>query len=188
MATFGFLVSESGSGYTWSENSRENRLTNWTNDPVSDPAGEVVYIRDAFSGEYWSATPEPSSHDGDYLVEHHFGSSIFKTLNADVNSELRLSISGKDAVKFYSLKLKNSSKATKKLELIFYSELVLGVMREDMARYQAIQFDALSQALFVTNSYSSDFMGRVVAVGSSYPTTGYTASRREFIGRNRTLK
>ena len=36
-AGFGFQVSESGSGYTWSVNSRENQLTAWSNDPVSDP-------------------------------------------------------------------------------------------------------------------------------------------------------
>ena len=34
---FGFLVSESGSSYTWSLNSGENRLTPWSNDPVTDP-------------------------------------------------------------------------------------------------------------------------------------------------------
>ena len=34
---FGFCVSESGSGYSWAENSRENQLTPWSNDPVADP-------------------------------------------------------------------------------------------------------------------------------------------------------
>ena len=43
---FGFQVSESGSGYTWSVNSRENQLTAWSNDPVSDPPGETIYVRD----------------------------------------------------------------------------------------------------------------------------------------------
>ena len=44
--TFGFLVSESGAGYTWSRNSREHRLTPWSNDPVRDPHGEALYVRD----------------------------------------------------------------------------------------------------------------------------------------------
>src|SRR5262249_48840554 len=39
---FGFLVSESGGGYTWFGNSQANRLTPWTNDPVSDPPGEFL--------------------------------------------------------------------------------------------------------------------------------------------------
>ena len=56
---FGFLVSESGSGFTWSGNSQANRLTPWSNDPVSDPPGEVIYLRDEETGEVWSPTPLP---------------------------------------------------------------------------------------------------------------------------------
>ena len=185
---FGFLVSESGAGYTWSDNSRENRLTQWSNDPVSDPAGEVIYIRDAVTGEYWSATPEPASHGGEYIVKHNFGSSSFSTNYSEISSVLKLSVSGEDAIKYISLKLKNTARTVKKLDLVFYSELVLGIMREEMARYQTVSFDALSQALFVTNSYSSDFAGRVVAVGSNTAAVSYTASRAEFVGRNRSLR
>ncbi|MDZ7680440.1 MAG: glucoamylase family protein [Fodinibius sp.] len=43
---FGFLTSEKGSGYTWSQNSRENKLSPWSNDAVLDPSGEAIYIRD----------------------------------------------------------------------------------------------------------------------------------------------
>ncbi len=56
---FGFQVSETGAGYTWSVNSRENRLTPWSNDAVSDPPGEVVYLRDEETGEVWTPTPLP---------------------------------------------------------------------------------------------------------------------------------
>ena len=35
----GFLVTESGAGYTWCGNSRTNRLTAWNNDPLCDPHG-----------------------------------------------------------------------------------------------------------------------------------------------------
>ena len=42
---FGFLVTESGSGYTWCQNSRENKLTPWSNDPVSDiPEKFCIYV------------------------------------------------------------------------------------------------------------------------------------------------
>ena len=58
-ASFGFQVSESGSGYTWSGNSRENQLTPWSNDPVSDPVSEAIYVRDDDSGELWGPTAQP---------------------------------------------------------------------------------------------------------------------------------
>ena len=55
----GCLATEAGSGYTWAGNSQMNRLTPWSNDPVSDSPGEVVYLRDEATGEFWSPTPLP---------------------------------------------------------------------------------------------------------------------------------
>ena len=59
-ASFGFLVSAEGGGYTWSCNSQQNPLTPWPNDPVSDTPHEVLYLRDEDSGEVWSATALPT--------------------------------------------------------------------------------------------------------------------------------
>ena len=57
---FGTLISESGGGYTWSENCHEFRLTPWNNDPVTDAGGEAFYIRDEYTGKFWSPTPLPA--------------------------------------------------------------------------------------------------------------------------------
>ncbi len=46
----GFCVTERGGGFAWAENSYFFRLTPWYNDPVSDPCGEVLYLRDVDSG------------------------------------------------------------------------------------------------------------------------------------------
>ena len=35
-------------------------MTPWHNDPVEDPSGEALYIRDEESGRYWSPTPSPA--------------------------------------------------------------------------------------------------------------------------------
>ena len=55
-ATFGFQVAVEGGGYTWSVNSRENQLTPWSNDPVTDRPGEVIFLRDEDTGELWGPT------------------------------------------------------------------------------------------------------------------------------------
>ena len=62
--SFGFQVSESGCGYTWAENSRENKLTAWSNDPVSDPASEALYVRDDDTGDVWCPTAQPIRCEG----------------------------------------------------------------------------------------------------------------------------
>ncbi len=80
--SFGFLVSESGSGYTWSVNSHENQLTPWSNDPVSDPPGEAFYIRDNSTGEIWSPTALPIRQEGSvYVARHGQGYSRFEHLS-----------------------------------------------------------------------------------------------------------
>ena len=75
---FGTVVSESGGASTWSENAHEFRLTPWYNDPVSDPSGEALYIRDEESGRFWSPTLLPARGDGAYVARHGFGYSIFE--------------------------------------------------------------------------------------------------------------
>ncbi len=74
----GFLVSETGAGYTWAGNSQGNRLTPWNNDPVSDPVGEAVYLRDEETGEIWSPTPLPIPSEAATLVRHGQGYTRFE--------------------------------------------------------------------------------------------------------------
>ena len=57
---------------------RRNRLTPWSNDPVSDPPGEVVYLRDEESGEVWCPTPLPVPSAEPTLVRHGQGYTIFE--------------------------------------------------------------------------------------------------------------
>ena len=52
-----------GSAFTWAENSRENRLTPFANDPVTDPTAEALFMRDDETGEAWSPTPGPMRRD-----------------------------------------------------------------------------------------------------------------------------
>ena len=69
----GCCISEAGSSCAWVDNSQYFRLTPWYNDPVTDPCGEAMYIRDEDSGEVWTATPAPIRHETDYIVTHGAG-------------------------------------------------------------------------------------------------------------------
>src|SRR4029450_8344029 len=57
---FGTIVTSSGAAFTWARNSRENRLTPFANDPISDPTAEAIYLRDNDAGTVWAATPGPT--------------------------------------------------------------------------------------------------------------------------------
>ncbi len=58
---FGFQVSAEGAGFCWAGNSQQNQITAWSNDPVSNEPGEVLYLKDLDSGEIWTPTAEPAA-------------------------------------------------------------------------------------------------------------------------------
>jgi len=182
---FGFMISESGGGYTWSDNSRENRLTPWSNDPVSDYSGEVVYIRDSDSGQYWSATPGPVGTEEAYAVKHSFGYSEFDTQVKGIFSRLTVSGATEEPVKWWNLKLVNGDLQERHVEVFLYVEWILGILREDASRHVVSDFDPMSQTLFAVNHYNNEFAGRYLILGGDAELSTFTTSREEFIGRNR---
>jgi cyclic beta-1,2-glucan synthetase len=85
---FGFQVSAEGSFHAWAGNSRENQITPWSNDPVTDPVGEAIYLKDEESGALWSPTAQPIRNTGRYVAAHGFGYSRFAHQAYGIESEL----------------------------------------------------------------------------------------------------
>ena len=104
---FGFMVSETGSQCTWAANSAENRLTPWSNDPVSDPSGEALYLRDE-TGEFWTPTPLPVSGDQPYRVTHGAGYTTFDHNSHGLRQRLTIFASPEDPVKIIHLQVENT--------------------------------------------------------------------------------
>ncbi len=182
-ASFGFLVSESGSGYTWSENSGENRLTPWRNDPVSDTPGEALYLRDEETGEVWSPTPLPARASAPYLVRHGAGYSIFEHCSHGLCQRLRLFAVPDRPVKIIQLKLENLLERYRRITATFYAEWVLGTNREGTQQYIVPEFDLSRNLLLARNTYSEEFRERVAFVAASKELHGLTCDRTEFLGR-----
>ena len=85
---FGFSVSETGAGSTWAFNSRENKITPWSNDPVCDQASEAIYIRDNTTGNIITPMSLGRSDRGGYMVRHGFGYSVFHHDEGGLKQEL----------------------------------------------------------------------------------------------------
>src|SRR2546422_7803288 len=159
---FGFQVSESGSSYTWSLNSHEHQLTAWSNDPVSDPPGETIYIRDEESGELWGPTALPIREEtGAYVARHGQGYSRFERVSHGVSLELLQFVPLDDPIKVSRLTLKNRSDRSRRLSVTAYVEWVLGASRSAAAPFAVTEIDPYTGALLVRNGFSSDFGTRV---------------------------
>jgi cyclic beta-1,2-glucan synthetase len=182
----GFVVSERGGGFAWVENSFFFRLTPWYNDPVTDAAGEILYVRDP-SGALWSPTPAIAQDASRYTVRHGAGFTTFLHEHGDVQSELTLSMAPSDPVKISRLQLTNRGARPVTLVLTSFVEWALGVLREHTQHQILTEYDRQSQAIFAKNFFDAAFADRVAFSWVSEPPTSYTADRREFIGRNGTL-
>ncbi len=181
---FGTVVSETGGGYTWADNSHEFRLTPWYNDPVSDTCGEAVYIRDEETGRFWSPTPLPARGPNPYVARHGFGYSIFEYADDGIVVEYSVFVATDAPVKFSRLKISNRSGRQRQLSLTAYWELVLGELRDKTLLHVVTELDPVSGALFARNAFNSEFANKVVFVDSSETGRTVTGDRTEFIGRN----
>ena len=183
-ATFGTVVTEYGSAYTWFENAHEFRLTPWHNDPVSDTCGEAHYLRDEDTGYVWSPTPGPVRGLTPYVCRHGLGYSVWEHFEQEIHSETWVYVATDAPAKFCSIRLHNRSGRVRRISLTGYCEWVLGEMRARSAPHVVSVLDPLTGALFVRNVFNHDFPGRVAFFHCSESDRSYTADRQEFLGRH----
>ncbi|MBZ0114805.1 MAG: hypothetical protein K8J08_20260 [Thermoanaerobaculia bacterium] len=186
-AEFGSLVSEAGAGCSWSVNSQANRITPWSNDPVSDPPSDMFYIRDEDSDEVWSPTPLPIREpSGVYEIHHGQGFSRFGYQGHGIATELLHFVPAQDPLKVARLRLVNNSTRTRRLAVTAYLEWVLGVTRTKAAPYIVTEVDGGTGAMFARNPWNGEFSTRIAFADLAGRQTEWTADRTEFLGRNGT--
>jgi cyclic beta-1,2-glucan synthetase len=189
-AKFGTILSHSGSATTWSENSRENRLTPFANDPVIDRGGEALYIRDDDSGRTWSPTPGPiprQADSGRILIRHEAGLTRFARSHQGIHQQLEILVDRDDPVRIAQLTLVNTSQNLRHLSVFAYNDWVIGPPRERDRRHVITDYDSQRNAVLAWNAYNTTFAGRVCFTACSDRPISATGNRRSFIGRNGSL-
>ena len=181
---FGFQVSSEGSFHAWAGNSRENQITPWSNDPVADPTGEAIYIRDEDTLALWSPTAQPIRDHGRYVARHGFGYSRFTHRAHGIESDLLSYVPLADPIRISRLTLTNRSGRPRRLSVTSYAEFVLGTQRGTTAPFLTMVSDPQTGALFARNNWAMAFPGRVGFADMGGRQTAWTAYRTEFLGRN----
>ncbi|MBC7285359.1 MAG: glycosyl transferase, partial [Hoeflea sp.] len=181
---FGFLVSAEGTGHVWAENSRENQITPWSNDPVCDPSGEAIYIRDLDSDQVWTTTARPVRTEGTYVARHGFGYSSFQHGYDGLEGEMVQFVPLDEPVKITRLTIHNTSNRTRRVAATAYVEWALGPSRQRTASFVTTEIDPPTGAILARNPWSIAFPGRVAFADFGAGTTSRTADRTEVLGRD----
>jgi cyclic beta-1,2-glucan synthetase len=185
---FGTLVTESGGGFTWAGNSGEHRLTPWTNDPVSDPPGEAIYVRDEETAAVWTPTPQPAGAGGAHEIRYGAGYARWRSHSHGLSQDLLVFVPPDEPVKVIRLHVRNHRRRPRRLTVTYYAEWVLGASPRQTDAALVTEYEASQRAIFARNPWQTEFANRVAFLTASRNPHGITADRTEFIGREGTLR
>ena len=181
---FGFQISADGGGFCWSLDSQQNQITPWSNDPVGDPPGDVLYIKDEDSGQLWTPTALPMRDaNARYQVRHGQGYSRFLHRSHDIALELLLFVPIDDPVKISRLTISDLSGRQRRLSVTAYVAWVLGAQRAVCAAQTITEIDPATGAMLARNPFNAEFGQRVAFADLGGHQDSWTGDRTEFIGR-----
>ncbi|MCX7952807.1 MAG: hypothetical protein N2654_04160 [Deltaproteobacteria bacterium] len=181
--TVGILTTETGAGFSWAFNSREFRLTPWTNDPVQNPCSECFFIRDINENEIFSPQLIFHNDTGDIKTTYTRNFSQYERTFKSCRTILKQTVSANSII--HELVLIPFEPIS--IEIYYYFEPVLGVDPSDTSKYLKIDFDPLCNAFVIRNLYSDDFGDKVVITHCNFQLKSYTNSQIEVMGQHGTI-
>ncbi|HET6247998.1 MAG TPA: glucoamylase family protein [Tepidisphaeraceae bacterium] len=190
-------VTAAGSGYSrW----RGLGVTRWHEDATRDCWGTFFFIRDLDSGEFWSATHQPTLKKASaYEAIYSQGRAEFRRRDEDIECHVEIGVSPEDDIELRQISLTNRGRANRTIEITSYAEVVIAAPAADAAHttfsnlFVQTEIVRQRQSILCTRRARSNderppWMVHLMTVHG--PTTGqttYETSRQDFIGRGRSI-
>lgn len=181
---FGTLVTESGLGYTWAQNSQLNKITPWSNDFVTDDQGEVIYLKNIKSKKYWSATPLPCKNSS-FQVSHTQGYSTYSSTYEGISHTLTVFVAVDSPVKILKLEISNDQSTNVDLEISYFVDWVLGENKQKTGADLDVSFNAKNSCIYAINPYQTSVKPGVAFMAVNQDVLAAAGDKRTFFGRNR---
>ena len=184
---FGTIITENMGGFTWCENSRLNRMSSWTNNPIMDIPSEIIYLKDNDTGKAWSLGLNPMPDDNDYVVTYGFGYANFEHKNDGLLQNTDIFVPEFDKVKINIIKLKNIENIKRNFKLIYYIKPVLGEDELKTNSYLNLKYKEQENFVYMKNVFSDNFKNSISYVGCSEKISSFTGSKKSFLGKRKTF-
>lgn len=172
---FGTIVTSDGGGYTWCGNARENKLSTWSNDSVTNKPSERVYIKT--NGKRINVMPRDDLQK--YEVRFGFGHAKFLFVNNEFESALTIYVPIDRKEKVYSLKIKNKQENLSKYTTLLCIEPVLGTDREYTKKH--LKFIKEASGVKIKNSYRELYRDNKIVINSEETCIATIKNKKVFL-------
>ncbi len=192
------MLTAAGSGYSrW----RDVAITRWREDATRDPWGTYIFLRDARSGETWSAGYQPTAAEPD-SYEVTFGEDRSEIVRRDgtTTTTLEIVVSPEDDGEVRRVSITNRGPRMREIEITSYAEIALARQADDAAHpafaklFVETEFVAGAGAILATRRRRSDKDPKVwaahlsVVEGESLGDVQFETDRVRFLGRGQTIR
>ncbi len=183
---FGTVVTDNLGGYTWSRNSRLNRLTAWNNDRVLDIPSEIFYLKDEDNKSIWTLNSGVIPNENYYYITHGFGYTEVKNLNDNLKQELEIFVPNEESLKILKFKVKNLINEERNIKLLVYIKTVLG--EDEYISNGNLYVEKQQNILKIKNVFTEEnFKNRIMYVTSNIKINSFTGEKENFFGNGNIL-
>ncbi|MBZ9675101.1 GH36-type glycosyl hydrolase domain-containing protein [Mesorhizobium sp. ES1-1] len=194
---YSVMVTATGSGYSrWGDLS----ITRWQPDPTEDRLGSYIFLRDASTGDWWSATAEPkrAAEEKAQTLFSDDKASFLKSV-ASLRSEVECIVISEGNGEGRRVTLYNDGASDRHIEVTSFAELVLGSEASDNAHpafskmFVETEIAPNNGAIFATRRKRETSEPDITLVHFVTDPSGperdaeAETDRRAFIGRGRTI-
>ncbi len=151
---FGTLVSDKSLGFTFAFNSRENKITPWSNDTMTDNYGEMLIIK--LGNKYFDIISGSTAIFNPNYVEYRGEFDNIKTI-------VRVSVPTNGTIKNISLTVENCSVQDIDLKIVYYIEPILGVNSDNCKHISCYKKENI---LYIKNPFNQSVKSYVGILSS----------------------
>jgi cyclic beta-1,2-glucan synthetase len=191
------MVTNAGGGYSrW----RDLAITRWREDTTCDNWGSFIYLRDVASGEFWSATHQPTLRRADnYEAMFTEGRAEYRRRDLGYEAYTEIVVSPEDDIELRRLRVTNHANARRTIEITSYAEVVLAPQAADALQpsfgnlFVQTEIVQARRTILCTRrprsaTEQAPWMFHLIAPhGAVAGTHSYETDRTRFLGRGRTV-